>query len=65
MMQFINTFEGVKTRCVCKPDQTLLSTATKTEKNGLAMRDYTAACYKSNNCTIIAIASYTCMHSAS
>ena len=28
MMQFINTFEGVKTRCVCKPDQTLFSATT-------------------------------------
>ena len=32
MMQFINTFEGVKTRCVCKPDQTLFSATTN--KNG-------------------------------
>ena len=31
-MQFINTFEGVKTRCVCKPDQTLFSATTN--KNG-------------------------------
>ena len=28
MMQFINTFEGVKTRCVCKADQTLFSATT-------------------------------------
>ena len=32
MMQFINTFEGIKTRCVCKPDQTLFSATTN--KNG-------------------------------
>ena len=32
MMQFINTFEGVKTRCVYKPDQTLFSATTN--KNG-------------------------------
>ena len=32
MMQFINTFEGVKMRCICKPDQTLFSATTK--KNG-------------------------------
>ena len=31
-MQFINTFKGVKTRCVCKPDQTLFSATTN--KNG-------------------------------
>ena len=40
-MQFINTFEGVKTRCVCKPDQTLFPPPQiKTEKSGLVTRDY-------------------------